>query len=132
MARGDNGDDQIWKDIVEEVCKDADRLFKIIGEAYAVLSDPAKVFCVCSSYCNKYFERIYIFKIPLSQRSRYDSDEEMRNSQKKRHGNSMARNSANTQQCSFDQTDSRKQWKEVWRSRGSSSKDSEGGGSSRQ
>lgn len=49
MARSDNGDDQILKDIVEEVCKDADRLFKIIGEAYAVLSDPAKVFSAFSS-----------------------------------------------------------------------------------
>ncbi|KAK7308915.1 hypothetical protein RJT34_05254 [Clitoria ternatea] len=66
LARSDSGDDQIWKDIVEEVCKDADRLFKIIGEAYAILSDPAK-------------------------RSQYDSEEEIRNSQKKRLGNSMAR-----------------------------------------
>lgn len=61
MARSDNGDDQIWKDIVEEISKDADRLFKIIGEAYAVLSDTAKVFCVFSSYCNKLHESIYFF-----------------------------------------------------------------------
>lgn len=47
MARGDNGDDGMWKDIAEEVRRHADRLFKIIGEAYAVLSDPAKVFCLC-------------------------------------------------------------------------------------
>ncbi|BAU00669.1 hypothetical protein LR48_Vigan442s011600 [Vigna angularis] len=67
LARSDSGDDQIWKDIVEEVCKDADRLFKIIGEAYAVLSDPAK-------------------------RSQFDSEEESRNSQKKPQGNSMTRN----------------------------------------
>lgn len=44
MIRGDNGDDGMWKDIAEEVRRDADRLFKIIGEAYAMLSDPAKVF----------------------------------------------------------------------------------------
>ncbi|KAL5182006.1 DnaJ subfamily C member 7 [Glycine soja] len=82
LARSDNGDDQIWKDIVEEISKDADRLFKIIGEAYAVLSDTAK-------------------------RSQYDSEEEMRNSQKKRHGNSINRNNV------IDQTDNRRHWKEV-------------------
>ncbi|XP_027360019.1 dnaJ homolog subfamily C member 7-like [Abrus precatorius] len=69
LARSDGGDDHIWKDIVEEVCKDADRLFKLIGEAYAVLSDTAK-------------------------RSQYDSEEEMRHSQKICIGNSMARNNA--------------------------------------
>jgi hypothetical protein len=44
LARSDNGDDSLWKEIGEEVHKDTDRLFKMIGEAYAMLSDPAKVF----------------------------------------------------------------------------------------
>ncbi|CAJ1927091.1 unnamed protein product [Sphenostylis stenocarpa] len=100
LARSDIGDDQIWKDIVEGVCKDADRLFKIIGEAYAVLSDPAK-------------------------RSQFDSEEEMRNSQKKRQGNSMTRNNV------MDQTDNRRHWKDVSRSFGNSFyRDSEAGRSS--
>lgn len=49
MTKSDNGDDQIWKVIAEEVHRDADRLFKIIGEAYAVLSDPSKVFYIFSN-----------------------------------------------------------------------------------
>lgn len=43
MARADNGDNVLWKDIAGGVHKDADKLFKMIGEAYAVLSDPIKV-----------------------------------------------------------------------------------------
>ncbi|XP_039026378.1 dnaJ homolog subfamily C member 7-like, partial [Hibiscus syriacus] len=54
LVRTENGDDKIWKDIREEAYKDVDKLFKIIGEAYAVLSDSTK-------------------------RSRYDSEEETRN-----------------------------------------------------
>ncbi|KAL0359572.1 UNVERIFIED_CONTAM: DnaJsubfamily C member 7 [Sesamum angustifolium] len=55
LVRSEIGDDgAFWKEVGEKIHKDADRLFKIIGEAYAVLSDPSK-------------------------RSKYDSEEEMRN-----------------------------------------------------
>jgi len=44
LVRSDVVDEgRVWKDIAELVHKDSDRLFKIIGEAYAVLSDPTKV-----------------------------------------------------------------------------------------
>nr|KYP52002.1 DnaJ isogeny subfamily C member 7 [Cajanus cajan] len=43
LARSEVGDEgRVWKEISQEVYKDADRLFKMIGEAYAMLSDPAK------------------------------------------------------------------------------------------
>ncbi|KAJ6691973.1 HEAT SHOCK PROTEIN DNAJ WITH TETRATRICOPEPTIDE REPEAT-CONTAINING PROTEIN [Salix purpurea] len=51
LARSDSVDDGLLKEIGEEVHKDADRLFKMIGEAYAMLSDPAKVsgtFLLCT------------------------------------------------------------------------------------
>ncbi|KAJ6741771.1 HEAT SHOCK PROTEIN DNAJ WITH TETRATRICOPEPTIDE REPEAT-CONTAINING PROTEIN [Salix viminalis] len=51
LSRSESGDDgQLWKEIVQEVHADADRLFKMIGEAYAVLSDPSKSFTSLINY----------------------------------------------------------------------------------
>jgi DnaJ homolog subfamily C member 7 len=44
LVRSETVDDTLWNEIVQEVHKDADHLFKIIGEAYNVLSDETKVF----------------------------------------------------------------------------------------
>lgn len=43
LARSESGLDS-WKEIFTTIHKDADKLFKKIGEAYAVLSDTNKVF----------------------------------------------------------------------------------------
>nr|XP_043622481.1 dnaJ homolog subfamily C member 7 homolog [Erigeron canadensis] len=41
---GSRADGVVWKEIFTTIHEDADKLFKIIGEAYAVLSDPNKRF----------------------------------------------------------------------------------------
>ncbi|KAL1552965.1 hypothetical protein AAHA92_13701 [Salvia divinorum] len=97
LARNDNSDDPIWKEIAEEVHKDADRLFKIIGEAYAVLSDPTK-------------------------RSRYDLGEEMRNA---RNGSNSSKNFSDFQNHTFERSNSRRQWQEAGRSYGNSARGAE-------
>lgn len=106
LVRNENGDDRLWKEIREEAYKDADKLFKIIGEAYAMLSDPIK-------------------------RSRYDQEEEARNVQKKRTvGTSRAATDA--QNHSFDRSGSRRPWREVRKSYGySNTRGSEGPRSNR-
>ncbi|KAK9922123.1 hypothetical protein M0R45_030603 [Rubus argutus] len=73
LARSESGDDgRLWKEISLEVHKDADRLFKMIGEAYAVLSDPNK-------------------------RSEYDLEEEIRKTAKESKERSMYRKSSDVQ-----------------------------------
>lgn len=95
LVRSDNGDDGLWKEIGAEVHKNAEKLFKMIAEAYAVLSDPSK-------------------------RSRYDREEEMRNTQKKRSGSNTSRTHTDTQNYPFERSSSRRQWRDVWRSYGNS------------
>ncbi|XP_022944582.1 uncharacterized protein LOC111448996 isoform X1 [Cucurbita moschata] len=95
LARADNGDNVLWKDIAGGVHQDADKLFKMIGEAYAVLSDPIK-------------------------RSRYDAEEEMRTAQKKRNGSSTPRSHTDVHQShQFERNSARPQWRDLWRSYGS-------------
>lgn len=67
MTRNETKDERLWKEIGEEVRRDTDKLFKIIGEAYAVLSDPAKVkylntHPICSSVFIYPSEKIYLLK----------------------------------------------------------------------
>lgn len=88
FARSESIDDVLWKEVLQEVHKDADRLFKMIAEAYAILSDPLK-------------------------RSRYDIDEEMRNAQKKGFGGPRMHTDESAHER--ESSSNRHQWREVWR-----------------
>ncbi|KAL8214536.1 hypothetical protein R6Q57_003985 [Mikania cordata] len=92
VSRSDNGDDGVWKEISENVHKDADRLFKMIGEAYAVLSNPFK-------------------------RSQYDMEEEMRNEIKKFTRSSSGRTAADVHSPTFKRSGSRR-FQDSWRPSG--------------
>nr|XP_043611364.1 uncharacterized protein LOC122582995 [Erigeron canadensis] len=89
VSRCDNGDDGVWKEIAVNVHKDADRLFKMIGEAYAVLSNPSK-------------------------RAEYDMDEDMRNEVNKFTRSSSGRMAADVQSPVFERSGSR-QWQDSFR-----------------
>lgn len=56
MVRSESGDDGFWKEIVEEVYKDVDRFFKMIGEVYIVFLDVIKV-----RYINYYISLLIKF-----------------------------------------------------------------------
>ncbi|KAD3337673.1 hypothetical protein E3N88_33193 [Mikania micrantha] len=92
VSKSDNGDDGVWKEISENVHKDADRLFKMIGEAYAVLSNPFK-------------------------RSQYDMEEEMRNEIKNFTRSSSGRTAADVHSPTFERSGSRR-FQDSWRPSG--------------
>lgn len=78
LARSDAGDDgKLWKECGEKIHNDADRLFKIIGESYAVLSDPSK-------------------------RSKYDMEEEIRNNQRDSNRNSSSGHPSTSYSSPYD------------------------------
>lgn len=103
LARGEAGDEgQIWKEISQEVYKDADRLFKMIGEAYAVLSDPTK-------------------------RSEYDFEEEIRKAKQTNRGGTCRRSSdfngfgrPSDVYRSSDRSSNRRHGRDHWKTHGNS------------
>ncbi|CAM8961373.1 unnamed protein product [Rhodiola kirilowii] len=91
LGKNDVEDDTLWKEVTDEVHRDIDKLFKMIGEAYAVLSDTTK-------------------------RSRYDLQEEMRSTHRKGKGSTTPRTQTEFQNHSFERSSSGRQWTEMWRS----------------
>ncbi|KAK5803853.1 hypothetical protein PVK06_031502 [Gossypium arboreum] len=89
LARSETGDEgQLWKEIAEEIHKDADRLFKMIGEAYAVLSDTEK-------------------------RSEYDLEEEIRKTPIKSKSNAFER-ARDDYGYHYERSSSRRYWRGNW------------------
>ncbi|WVZ71628.1 hypothetical protein U9M48_020195 [Paspalum notatum var. saurae] len=50
LVRSENISNTVWREITNEIRRDADYLFKIIGQAYATLSDPTTVSSTEMSY----------------------------------------------------------------------------------
>ncbi|KAK3023199.1 hypothetical protein RJ639_043664 [Escallonia herrerae] len=92
LVKSENGDEGLWKDIAEEVQKETDRLFKMIGEAYTILSDSSK-------------------------RARYDQEEERRNGHNRGNVSSTSRTQADAQNYPFERSSSRRQ-RQDWSSYG--------------
>ncbi|CAD5171111.1 unnamed protein product [Musa acuminata subsp. malaccensis] len=86
LARSENLDNGVWREMAEEVHRHADRLFKMIGEAYSVLSDPSK-------------------------RLQYDAEEEMRTALKRGYATtSTPKAPADNCVSQFDKNMNRRQW----------------------
>ncbi|XVF07172.1 hypothetical protein REPUB_Repub06bG0115500 [Reevesia pubescens] len=90
LARSESGDDgRLWKEIAEEIYKDADRLFKMIGEAYAVLSDTVK-------------------------RAEYDLEEEIRKAPKESKSNPYGR-PPDEYGYPYERSSNRRYWRGNWK-----------------
>ncbi|OAY68611.1 DnaJ subfamily C member 7 [Ananas comosus] len=92
LVRTDNVDDALWRELADEVHRDADRLFKMIGEAYTILSDPSK-------------------------RSQYDTEEEIRATLKK--GYTMSSTPKTSSECYYSSQYERSSGGRQWRTYGS-------------
>ncbi|KAJ0043579.1 hypothetical protein Pint_17809 [Pistacia integerrima] len=96
LARTESGvEGRLWKEIAHEVHKDADRLFKMIGEAYAVLSDPTK-------------------------RSEYDLEEEIRKAPKESHRSSPYGRPSDAYGFTSRRSANKQYWQENWKKYGNS------------
>ncbi|XP_030457885.2 uncharacterized protein LOC115678635 isoform X1 [Syzygium oleosum] len=94
FARSESGNEGLlWKEIATEVHESADRLFKIIGEAYAVLSDPSK-------------------------RAEYDLEEDIRKAHKESSGYGNYKSASHFQSSPFERGSSRRNWQESWKTHG--------------
>ncbi|KAM7270604.1 hypothetical protein ACFE04_029818 [Oxalis oulophora] len=96
---------RLCKEISEELHMDADRLFKMIGEAYAVLSDTSKNLRDPNG---------------VLQRSEYDGEEELRKAAKESNGRSPYSNSRRPTEDDYQyysnaRTQSRRYWQESWK-----------------
>ncbi|XWS59070.1 hypothetical protein CRYUN_Cryun08bG0090700 [Craigia yunnanensis] len=90
LARSESGDEgRLWKEIAEEIHMDTDRLFKMIGEAYAVLSDAVK-------------------------RSEYDLEEEIRKAPKETKSNLNER-SPDEYSYPYERSSNRRYWQGNWK-----------------
>ncbi|GAV60423.1 DnaJ domain-containing protein/TPR_11 domain-containing protein [Cephalotus follicularis] len=91
LARSESGDEgRLWKQISQEVKRDADRLFKLVAEAYAVLSETTK-------------------------RTEYDLEEELRKAPKESNGRNPHRRPSDAHGSPFERSASRRSWQENWR-----------------
>ncbi|KAK4837008.1 hypothetical protein QYF36_002084 [Acer negundo] len=95
LARTESDEGRLWKEIADEVNKDADRLFKMIGEAYAVLSDTDK-------------------------RSEYDNEEEMRKAMKEIRRTNCYGRTSEAYSSSFRRSGSKQNSQENWKTYGNS------------
>ncbi|KAJ6812677.1 uncharacterized protein M6B38_256180 [Iris pallida] len=87
IVRNENVDDELWREVANEVHTDADRLFKMIGESYTILSD-------------------------LTKRQQYDAEEEMRtNLSKGYNGPSTPKTPADSYSSRYERNTSRRQWR---------------------